>query len=117
MFLKGRGALKWNFEVSARTKIAGVVSVNSRRQMVTGLPKGTRYHQYKPGDPGLPDQCGNSLLDVSPVAGGPAIELFELMLSQRSGRRIDLLFNKGLPQNLAPLGPEEILHDTTFVVR
>ena len=117
LFLKGRGALQWNFEVSEKTEISGVVSVNSRRQMVTGLPKGTRYHQYKPGDPGLPDQCGNSLLDVSPLAGGPAIELFELMLSQTSGRRIDLLFNKGLPQNLNPSGPEEILKHTTFVVR
>lgn len=117
LFLKGRGALKWNFEVSSESEIVGVVTVNDRRQSIAGLPEGVPFNQYVPGDRSLPDGCGNALLNASPVAGGPAIQLFEMMLNQTSGRDIDLLFNNGVSTDQESQTPEYIRDYTTFVVR
>ncbi len=117
LFLKGRGALKWNFEVSGQSEIVGVVTVNDRRQSIVGLPEGVPFSQYVPGDRSLPDGCGNSLLNASPMAGGPAIQLFEMMLNQTSGRDIDLLINNGISPDQDSQTPDRIRDYTTFVVR
>lgn len=116
LFLKGRGALKWNFEVSGESEIVSVITVNDRRQSISGLPKGIPFSQYVPGDRNLPDECGNSLLDASSTAGGPAIQLFEMTLNQTSGRDIDLLFNNGTSPDQESQTPERIRDYTTFVV-
>lgn len=117
LFLKGRGALKWNLEVSGESEIVGVVTVNDRRQSIVGLPEGVPFNQYLPGDRSLPDGCRNYLLNASPAAGGPAIQLFEMMLNQTSGRDIDLLFNNGVFTDQESQTPERIRDYTTFVVR
>lgn len=117
LFLKGRGALKWNLEVSGESEIVGVVTVNDRRQSIVGLPEGVPFNQYVPGDRSLPDGCRNGLLNASPTAGGPAIKLFEMMLNQTSGRDIDLLFNNGVSPDQESQTPERIRDYTTFAVR
>ena len=117
LFLKGRGALKWNLEVSGESEIVGVVTVNDRRQSIVGLPEGVPFNQYVPGDRSLPDDCRNGLLNASPTAGGPAIQLFEMMLNQTSGRDIDLLFNNGVSPDQESQTPERIRDYTTFAVR
>lgn len=117
LFLKGRGALKWNLDVSSESEIVGVVTVNDRRQSIAGLPEGVPFIQYVPGDRSLPDGCGNGLLNASPMAGGPAIQLFEMMLNQTSGRDIDLLFNNGVSPDQESQTPERIRDYTTIVVR
>lgn len=116
-FLKGQGALKWNFEVSARSEILGVVTVNDRPQFVSGLPESVPFSQYVPDDRGLPDGCRNGLLNASPMVGGPAIQLFEMMLNKISGRDIDLLINNGISPEQDSQTPDSIRAYTTFVLK
>lgn len=116
LFLKGSGALQWNFDVSAESNIVGVATVNDSRQTIIGLPEGVSFDQYSTRGRGLPDGCRNSLLDVSPLAGGPAIQLFETMLDRTSGRQIDVLINKGLAPEGDERTPMRVQDYTSFVV-
>jgi len=114
LFLKAESALHWAFKISDKTEIVGVATIGTNRQILTGLPKKTLFQQSVGND--LQEGCRHSLLEATPIAGGPAITLFETMFELISGRKIDILQNKGLP-----LKKNESLDDindyTSFVVR
>jgi hypothetical protein len=116
ILLKTHSATEWNFSLSGEAHIIGVMAISQDEQVLTGLPVGTPFHRLNPHSRHLKDAgCGRTI-DTHPLIGGPAVLLFDWMLEHISGRRMDMLYNKGLPPEDETLTEAQIRDYSQFVV-